>query len=169
MALAMIALGTNVGDGIHNLRVAVRHLDEIATVQAVSRIYRTTPMYVADQPEFHNAAVAVRTDLGPLPLLRVLKGLEDRIGRLQRERYGPREIDLDLISYGCLRYRFTHQGQVVLEVPHPRTPERRFVLAPLADFASSFELPGLGLIADLLRATETQSSCVLALDASVSL
>lgn len=112
-------------------------------------------MYVEDQPAFVNACGALSTSEGPFQLLTHLKRLELEIGRLQRDRNGPREIDIDLIAYGSLQLRSDR-----LRVPHPRLIERRFVLQPLFDFAPDLVLPGLGIVRELLVATEGQADHV---------
>ncbi|MBI1755892.1 MAG: 2-amino-4-hydroxy-6-hydroxymethyldihydropteridine diphosphokinase [Fimbriimonas ginsengisoli] len=160
MALAVIALGSNLGDSLGSVQRAAGALASLLTDFSLSPLYRTVPMYVADQPAFVNAAALGETDLGPWPLLQALKRLELDIGRQPRQRFGPREIDLDLISYGCVSYRFIQAGRIVLELPHPRLAERRFVLQPLADLAPNLDLPGLGRVAGLLAATESQAASV---------
>ncbi len=160
MAIALVALGSNVGDAVANIRSAVEWLALEIEVREVSALYETEPMYVLDQPRFLNAALAADTDLGPLQLLTLLKRIEQAVGRQSRQRYGPREVDLDLIAYGNLIYVYRNMDEVVLSVPHPRTPERRFVLEPLNDVAPNGVLPGLGNIAELLEATKLQASSV---------
>ena len=160
MALALIALGSNVGDAPTHLREAAELLSREIDVTAISEVYETDPMYVLEQPKFLNAALAVHTDMGPLPLLALLKRIEREVGRQSRERYGPREVDLDLIAYGNLKYRFVRVGETILEVPHPRTPERRFVLQPLHDLVPQVMLPGLGSVESLLEATKQQAASV---------
>ena len=164
MVDVLIALGSNVGNSLANLREAVRRLSEELNLLGVSAIYETAPMYVEDQPKFLNAAILVQADLGPREVLKLLKGLEQEIGRQTRQVFGPREIDLDLIAYGSGSYRFTEGKRLVLQVPHPRVPERRFVLQPVADVAPEFILPGLGCVSELLKETESQSDSVIRLD-----
>jgi 2-amino-4-hydroxy-6-hydroxymethyldihydropteridine diphosphokinase len=163
MTTVAIALGTNVGDRLGHLQRAVEALRSVVTVVAVSRIYETAPMYVEDQPAFLNAAVLATTELGPLPLLKALKSIESTSGRLHRERYGPREIDLDLVVYGSLRYSYRSAHRTVLEVPHPRTAERRFVLAPLLDLGPVVAIPGFGTVSDVFEATNSQAATVIPL------
>ncbi len=91
------------------------------------------------QPPFLNGAAALETDLAPHALLDVLKRLEDDLGRQPRERWGPREIDLDLLLYAD---RVVQTDR--LAVPHPRLSERRFVLAPLAEIAPDARDPVTG-------------------------
>lgn len=145
-----------------------RALDALATsvrwVQA-SRVYETKPMYMKDQPAFLNAAVLGETDLGPFALLALLKATEASIGRQGAERFGPREIDLDLIAYGSLRLSSRRGRDLVL--PHPRLAERRFVLAPLADVAADMCLPEMGRVDELLAATKEQAGDVMIVNDAV--
>lgn len=137
---AYVALGANLGDRAATLAAAVRALEEIPgiTVAGVSPLYQTRPVGPPGQPEYLNAAVAL--DLRPWPrgrpgavaLLRALKDLERRFGRQPRERWGPRELDLDLLLFGKERLRIDDPP---LTVPHPLAGERLFVLAPLHDLA----------------------------------
>lgn len=121
-------------------------------------------MYVEDQPVFFNAALLAETALGPLALLRLLKRTEAEVGRTPRERNGPREIDLDLIAYGALAYRFVDRGRTVLEIPHPRLAERLFVLQPMLDLDPAWHLPGLGSVRSAIDAAETDPQSVRKLD-----
>jgi 2-amino-4-hydroxy-6-hydroxymethyldihydropteridine diphosphokinase len=133
-------------------------------LRGVSRLYATAPVGVTEQPEFRNAAVALDAPAGPdeatgaLALLGRLKRLESDFGRQPRERWGPREIDLDLLVFGRAhlaidRTRDTRsvdagiddaKASKRLEVPHPRAATRLFVLAPLADLAPGLVPPGWG-------------------------
>ncbi|HEY0866576.1 MAG TPA: 2-amino-4-hydroxy-6-hydroxymethyldihydropteridine diphosphokinase [Fimbriimonas sp.] len=161
MPQVVVALGSNVGNPLRHLQAATAILRERFELLATSRVYRTEPMYVVDQPSFLNAAVLLRTDLGPLPMLQELKAIESEIGRRQSNRYGPREIDLDLISFGSLKYRYRSDGREVLQVPHPRIPERRFVLAPLYDVAPDYRPPGMPSVRSMLDQTNDQAGSVL--------
>lgn len=163
MTQVAIGLGSNVGDSLGHLRVALRELSARMTIEAVSSVYRTAPMYVEDQPPFLNAALIGTTEQGPRSLLRTLKEIECEVGRQARQRYGPREIDLDLISYGALFYTFGG-AEKPLTVPHPKTVERRFVLMPLSEIAPRLKLVGLGLVNELLDQTNSQSNDVERLD-----
>jgi 2-amino-4-hydroxy-6-hydroxymethyldihydropteridine diphosphokinase len=125
----------------------------------ISPLYETAPMYVEDQPPFFNGALVAQTDLGPLTLLRLLKQTESAVGRSVGERNGPREIDLDLVLYGSLKLE-SRGGEHALLVPHPRLPERRFVLQPLFDLKPDLMVVGAGTVAQLLSATEHQASTV---------
>ena len=164
MAVVCIALGSNVGDREGQLVRAVDGLRPAVRLIRASAVYETVPMYVEDQPAFLNAALLAETSLGPLALLKLLKRVEAEVGRAPRERYGPREIDLDLVVYGAAAYRYEDRGKIVLEVPHPRAPERRFVLQPLHDLDPCLLLPGLGSVKDLLLAAETDAESVRRLE-----
>jgi 2-amino-4-hydroxy-6-hydroxymethyldihydropteridine diphosphokinase len=155
MPLVVIGMGSNLGDRLGHLNAATCALKRVLGSVRVSHVYETAPMYVADQPSYFNAAISGQTELGPLALLALLKQLEREIGRKPAERYGPREIDLDLLLYGSLQLRSECARKLV--VPHPKTPERRFVLAPLADLDAEMILPGLGKVAELLARTEAQA------------
>jgi 2-amino-4-hydroxy-6-hydroxymethyldihydropteridine diphosphokinase len=147
---AYIGLGGNVGEVEQNLRNAVRALAALpgARLRAVSPLYRTRPVGVEDQPDFLNAVVTLDVPAGPDPetgalaLLAALKQLEQAIGRQQREHWGPREIDLDLLVFGRHRISAGRPDGRWLEVPHPQMRERLFVLAPLADLAPRLRPPG---------------------------
>lgn len=164
MPEVLLALGSNVGDRLRNLKSAVETLCERLDLLAISAIYETAPMYVTDQQPFLNAALRARTCHYPLQLLRLLKQTEADVGRQSGERFGPREIDIDLIAYGCLKYRFRSRGEKALDIPHPRVAERRFVLQPLFDVAPDSSLPGLGSIRELLDRTSEQADDVQRLE-----
>lgn len=150
MVPVLVGLGTNLGDRLQYLQRGVDALAQEVSIQAISGVVESPAMYLSDQPAFLNAILLAHTDLGPRGLLAKLKGIEAKIGRIARERYGPREIDLDLIAYGSLAYCYEVDGQVQIQVPHPRTPERAFVLKPLVEISPQFNLPGLGKASVLL-------------------
>lgn len=160
MSEALIALGSNLGDRLSHLQEALELLHADVRVLGVSRVYETEPMYVADQPVFYNAAVLIETDMGPTPLLQLLKRTEKEVGRISGEPNGPREVDLDLITYGSLAYRYRQGARTILTVPHSRTAERRFVLAPLNDLGAHRVLVGMGTVGMLLAQTESQRESV---------
>jgi len=129
-----LALGSNVGDRLENIVAALRQLQEKVTIQHVSSIYTSQPMYILDQAEFYNLVIEVTTDLMPEELLRFCKEIEQDVGRVQRQRNGPREIDIDILFYGSLEV-----NSQKLTIPHPRVSERPFVVVPLAEIASEHE------------------------------
>jgi len=159
--LAYIGLGANVGAAQVSLERAVSALSALPGVfgAGVSRLYRTRPVGPVAQGDFLNAVAGLRAPAGTDPeqgakaLLIALKGLERAMGRVERERWGPREIDLDLLLFGPHALRVERDGAARsadssrggrqwLELPHPLVQERSFVLAPLADLAPSLVPPG---------------------------
>ncbi|HET7828977.1 MAG TPA: 2-amino-4-hydroxy-6-hydroxymethyldihydropteridine diphosphokinase [Candidatus Limnocylindrales bacterium] len=159
---AYVGLGANMGDAAGTLAAAVHALAALpgARLAGVSRLYATEPVGVIDQPEFRNAVVALDVPAGPTPeagaiaLLLALKGLERAFGRQPRERWGPREVDLDLLLFGRHRIDVARppegrsddpaKASMPLTVPHIEARNRLFVLAPLADLAPRLVPPGWG-------------------------
>ncbi|TAK02119.1 MAG: 2-amino-4-hydroxy-6-hydroxymethyldihydropteridine diphosphokinase [Chloroflexota bacterium] len=166
---AYVGLGANLGDAASALADAVRALASLPGVRlrGVSRLYATTPVGVEDQPDFRNAVVALDVPAGPDPatgalaLLVALKSLERAFGRRARERWGPRELDLDLLVFGRARLTVERPPEGIsldrgkadrlLVVPHRDAAERLFVLAPLADLAPGLVPPGWGHTVDWAR------------------
>jgi len=148
---AFVGIGSNLGDREDNLRLAVELLsaEDGVVVTAVSEIRETEPVGPVEQGPFLNGAVRIETDLGPRELLERLLAVEQRLGRVREERWGPRTIDLDLLLYGD-----EILDEPGLTVPHPRLHERRFALEPLVDLAPSLEIPGRGQISALLAELE---------------
>jgi 2-amino-4-hydroxy-6-hydroxymethyldihydropteridine diphosphokinase len=136
--IVYLALGTNLGDRLDNLRQAVVSLSPQMEVKAKSHIYETPPWGYEDQPKFYNQVIKADTYLQPEPLLRHLKRLEVALGRQPNFRNGPRLIDLDLLFYNQLVLETP-----VLTLPHPHLHERGFVLLPLLDIAPDFVHPVL--------------------------
>jgi 2-amino-4-hydroxy-6-hydroxymethyldihydropteridine diphosphokinase len=161
---AYIGLGANVGDARATLTGAVAALGALpgARLRAVSRLYRTRPVGVEDQADFLNAVAALDVPAGPDPatgataLLVALKQLERAFGRRKGRRWGPRELDLDLLLFGRARLAIERPpagmpataavdpgaAARLLELPHPSMAERLFVLAPLAEIAPRLVPPG---------------------------
>jgi len=136
VAKVHIGLGANLGDRERNIRRALALLNEmnVARVKRVSRLIETEPVGGPEgQGMYLNGAAEIETDLSPYDLLEALKTIEVSVGRMERERWAPREIDLDILLY---------ENEIVraptLEIPHPRMCQREFVLRPLAEIA-----PGL--------------------------
>jgi 2-amino-4-hydroxy-6-hydroxymethyldihydropteridine diphosphokinase len=152
VARAYVGLGANVGPREETIRRAVELLaaEEGVEVLAVSELRETDPVGVIDQPRFLNGAVALETSLEPRTLLDVLLRIERELGRVRDEtRWGPRNIDLDLLVYA-------HEivNEPGLRVPHPRVHERRFALEPLAELDPDLEIAGRGRISELLAAVD---------------
>ena len=154
--VAYVALGSNL-DG-PRVQVA-RGFEELAALphtalRARSRLYRTPPWGIVDQPDFVNAAARIETTLLPHELLDGLRAIEARAGRVRGVPNGPRTLDMDLLVYGNQSLR-----EAGLAIPHPRLHERAFVLLPLADIAPDLEVPGHGCVSELLAGVDT-TGCV---------
>jgi len=157
-----VGLGANLGDAAATLAAGLHALAALPGVRlrAVSRLYATRPVGVEDQPDFRNAVVALDVPAGPDPatgavaLLVALKGLERAFGRQDRERWGPRELDLDLLVFGRANLSLDRppeglsldpgKADRVLVVPHRDAGGRLFVLVPLSDLAPGLVPPGWG-------------------------
>lgn len=125
-----IGLGGNLGDPVKAMAEALRALDvhPACRLKAVSRLYRTPPWGKTDQADFFNSCAVMETALEPLELLELCLSIERSMKRVRIERWGPRTIDIDVLTYGD---EIVHlEG---LEVPHPRMTQRAFVLMPLAE------------------------------------
>ena len=139
--IAYIAIGSNLGDRVANVKKAVlRAADEVkATLVFMSSFYETEPWGIKEQPDFVNAVMGVETELPPKALLAHLKSVEAGMGRENAERWGPRTVDLDIIFYGGLV-----MDEDGLTIPHPAAHERAFVMVPLAEIAPDFVHPIIG-------------------------
>lgn len=135
---AYVALGSNWGAVVANLRAAAQALDELSGTEVVyvSHVYESEPWGVSDQAPFGNAVVMVRTTLRADQLLGYLKDIEGRMGRRPGPRFGPRVIDLDLLLLGDEEWETDE-----LTLPHPRMGERDFVLTPLLAVAPHVTWP----------------------------
>jgi 2-amino-4-hydroxy-6-hydroxymethyldihydropteridine diphosphokinase len=134
---ASIGLGGNIGDPPQAMAEALRSLDlrDDCRVTAVSRLYRTPPWGKTDQADFFNACALLETSLSAKPLLDLCLSIERGMKRVRIERWGPRTIDIDVLTYGD---RQIHEEG--LDVPHPRMVERGFVLMPLNDIAADLKV-----------------------------
>ena len=132
MTRAYLALGSNIGDRLAFLQLALDGLTEApgVAVAAVSRVYETAPVGGPPQDAYLNAVVAVDTELAPDVLLALAQQMERAAARVRGARWGPRTLDVDILLYGDLRIDTPE-----LTVPHPRMWERGFVMAPLRDVA----------------------------------
>lgn len=150
---AHVGLGSNLGSPVRRVGAALNELAALpdTRLHAASRLYRSPPWGLEDQPDFVNAVAALDTRLPPEGLLAELKALESRAGRVRGgARWGPRVLDLDLLLYGD---RVSDDPRLIL--PHPRMHERAFVLLPLLEIAPGVRIPGRG----------DAASCLAGLDA----
>lgn len=152
---AVISLGGNLGNRLETLQGAVDALEDTpgVRVKAVSPVYETEPWGVdpGSQPGYFNAVVLIRTTLPPSSLLERAHAIEEAFLRVRGERWGPRTIDVDIVTY---------QGVVsddpVLTLPHPRAHERAFVLVPWFDIDPAAVVPGHGPVVELVAAVGRQ-------------
>ena len=141
----VIALGSNIGDTNSHLHHAIDELAKHIEVTAVSSFYKTAPVGGPAQDDFLNAVLIGQSEMDPLDLLVEMQEIEAMAGRTRDIHWGPRTLDLDLISFGDHEIHEPH-----LEIPHPRAHERTFVLEPWLEIDPEAELMGHGFIKDLL-------------------
>jgi len=158
MTEAYLGLGTNLGDREAYLARALDLLAETEGVKIgkISRVYRSAPWGITDQPEFLNICVQISTWLNPEELLRACKQVEMLIGRTRTERWGPREIDVDVLLIDGVDFDTPN-----LTIPHRRLVERRFVLEPLSEIAPDWVIDGMAVtdLARYLRADVPDQMC----------
>ncbi len=146
---AVLSLGSNLGNRLETLQGAVDALEDTpgVRIKAVSPVYETEPWGVepGSQPTYFNAVVLLKTTLPPDSLLERAQAVEEAFHRVRDERWGPRTLDVDIVSYAEVV-----SDDPVLTLPHPRAHERAFVLAPWHDVDPEAQLPGRGPIAPLL-------------------
>lgn len=135
--MIVLGLGSNMGDRENNLAGALRLLAEkySVVVDRISSIYETAPFGMTDQPDFLNMVAVVKTELSPVKLLEACLEAERELGRIRVLKWGPRIIDVDLLSYNEV-----HLDTERLVLPHPGICERAFVLIPLREVAPDLVL-----------------------------
>lgn len=150
---AFVGLGGNIGDVETTLTEALWAIDSLpqTSIRSQSKFYRSPPWGNTDQPEFINAVVEIQTRLAPRVLLNYLLDIEARFGRdrSEGEKWGPRELDLDLLTFG--EDSIDEPG---MHLPHPHLHERAFVLVPLAEIAPTLEIAGVGKVDELRNAID---------------
>lgn len=157
--VAVVALGSNEGDRGEMLAAAADRLrrlplvDEVRISDPIETVAVRLDGPDPDAPRYLNAVALVTTRLAPQVLLGMLHAIEEEQGRLRRERWGDRTLDLDLIAYGDF-----HSDEPRLQVPHPRAAERLFVLEPWLSLDADAVLPGRGRVADLVRALRADAT-----------
>ena len=138
---AWIGLGGNLGDPVGTLHAALQALAQLPRTRMIgkSRLYRSPPWGLAEQPDFINAVSLLETSLTARALLEAMLGIEHDFGRIRRERWGPRALDLDLLLYGDATI-----DEPGLHVPHPHLHERAFALLPMLEVDPDVVIPGRG-------------------------
>ena len=142
MTVVFIGIGSNLGNRQENCLRAVERMDRMAGCQisGCSEWFLTKPVGVEGQEWYVNGVASLTTDIAPQDLLKRLLAIETDMGRVRRERWGPRNIDLDILLFGHEIIRESN-----LKIPHPRMHLRRFVLEPMAQLAPDLIHPVLGL------------------------
>lgn len=147
MAKVILALGSNKGDRLAFIKDALKKINDLGEISAVASLYRSSAYGVTDQPDFYNSVIVLKTDKAPKQLLTELKKIEKQVGRTENIRWGPREIDLDIILYD--QRRVSQKG---LTIPHSDFHNRVFVLLPLAEIEPEIRVPGMKVsISNLLN------------------
>lgn len=156
-----VAVGSNLGDRLENLRLARRRLRDRVEIVAASPLYESAPMYETDQPAFLNGLLLIRSYLEGYDQLALLREIEAKGGRVREatRRFGPRYLDLDIVAGIDARGRALRFDTDELTVPHPRMQEREFVLRPLADVDNGWTHPVLQQkVSELLATMDADSS-----------
>lgn len=157
---AYVCLGSNLDDPQQQVQRAFAALADLPATQLLrhSRLFRTEPWGNEDQPAFVNAVAELATALDARTLLDALLAVERTQGRRRDgERWGPRTLDLDLLTFGDARI-----DEPGLVVPHPRIAARAFVLVPLADLDAELAIPGIGTVRDLLSHVDARGCIPIA-------
>ena len=134
-----LLLGTNKGDKNSNLEVSMSLLQRKATLKTKSSLYETAAWGKTDQPSFLNQVIEVNTEQTPEELLEFILSIELEMGRIRKEKWGERLIDIDILYYGT---KVVHIEN--LSIPHPEIQNRRFTLAPLVEICPTFVHPIFG-------------------------
>lgn len=147
MTIVYIGLGSNLESPRQHITTAIKALGEIQStrIKNVSSLYKSKPVGPQDQDDYVNAVAELETELEPLVLLDSLQAIENEHGRVRKERWGPRTLDLDILMFGKEIIQNDR-----LTVPHVEMTKRSFVLVPLAEINPDCHIPGKGLISDLL-------------------
>jgi len=156
VSLVAISMGSNLGNRLSSLRKAVLLIkNEVANIIKTSDVFETPPFGITNQPRFLNACILIETDMPPLNLLEKLKKIEEQMGRIQRFKWGPREIDLDIVFYDE-----EVVNEPTLKIPHPHMHERPFVLIPLNQISPKWIHPTLKKTVEQMT-SESQDSGIL--------
>ena len=151
-----LGMGSNIDDRYTNLKKGIKLLNDHAHIWIIGRshVYQSPAMYYLEQEDFYNMVIEIETNLNPLQLLDEIKYVEKCLGRnYENKKNMPRTLDVDILAIGDL---LIHSK--LLEIPHPKIIERKFVLKPWNDIASNFIVPKINkTIAELLKITKDTS------------
>jgi 2-amino-4-hydroxy-6-hydroxymethyldihydropteridine diphosphokinase len=146
---AYIGIGSNLGDPVQQVLTAKQALQQLPETDLIhfSSLYASTPMGPQDQPDYVNAVAALSTPWSAIQLLKQLQGVEQHHGRIRKQHWGARTLDLDILLYADQQISTTD-----LIIPHAGITERAFVLYPLFEIAPELEIPGHGTLSGLVNA-----------------
>ncbi|MEM6724562.1 MAG: 2-amino-4-hydroxy-6-hydroxymethyldihydropteridine diphosphokinase [Bacteroidota bacterium] len=132
-----LQLGTNMGEREHHLAEAKKRIgDQLGLIKNQSAIYETAAWGIEDQPAFLNQVLEIESTMGPWQLMERILDIEQQMGRIRDQKWGPRTIDIDLLAHGQNRII-----SALLRLPHPELPNRKFVLIPLQEIAPNWMHP----------------------------
>lgn len=148
MAVAFIALGSNLAQPVEQLNAAVKAIAALpqTVIEKISSYYGSKPMGPQDQPDYVNAVLKMQTELSPSVLLDELQRIENKQGRVRLRRWGERTLDLDILLYDNVKMQSER-----LTIPHYDMQNREFVIVPLAEIASEWILPDGKAVSELIR------------------
>ncbi|MDO9529509.1 MAG: 2-amino-4-hydroxy-6-hydroxymethyldihydropteridine diphosphokinase [Syntrophales bacterium] len=157
--IGFVGIGSNLGNPIGNCLRAVELISSLNEVEVLQRssLYRTEPVGFSEQCPFVNCVIEAKTTLSAHFFLKSLHQIEDDMGRVRTEKWGPRTVDLDILLYGQNTI-----GDETLIIPHPELHKRRFVLVPLCEIAPDFVHPAFGIsVKELLDSLQDRSGVEL--------
>ena len=152
MIKVYIGLGSNLNDPQSQLKKAIISLEMVpsTTVVRTSSFYKSKPVGPQDQPDYINAVVELDTELSAQVLMDYLQGIENKQGRVRKQKWGPRTLDLDILLFS---EEIIQDDRLV--IPHVEMHKRGFVLLPLAEISPDCMIPGIGAVSSLLRQINT--------------
>ena len=163
MSRVYFGVGSNVGDRLENIREAIRRLSARMKILRESSVYETSPLEITDQPDFLNAVLEAETDLSWAETLSVIKKIEADMGREKTIRFGPRNIDIDILFYDDVV-----MDTPGLTIPHPRMHTRAFVLEPLSEIVPEYVHPLLKkTVAQIYSGLHDETQRISRLDAAI--